>query len=273
MQTKFNFSNRRVMVVDDESFMLDVIVRMLRDFRVGEIIKASDGLGSLERIDTETSAIDCIIADFNMKPVNGLELLKMIRTGRIEKLSRRQTIIMLTGNNESPVVEAAQKLDVNSFLVKPVAADILGEALDQAFADWKPLKPIEDYESIDIQVSETFNDAEDKRRRREMSLSRDAVNAGWAIAAHSDKAVGSKANRREAEGDAKQSNSLKNLKRCTVMKLQSGMIIGEDIYADERIVLRRGTELTARMIARLQDIAEIDGLRFILVGERSDKSI
>ena len=76
-----DFTRRRFLVADDETFMLGIIERMLLAFRPRGILKVTDGGAAIDKLNDDPTPVDCIIADFNMKPVNGLQLLKKIRTG------------------------------------------------------------------------------------------------------------------------------------------------------------------------------------------------
>ena len=66
-----------------------------------------------------------------MKPINGLQLLQGIRLGVNAKIPREQPFIMLTGHSETDVVKAAISLDVQGYVVKPVAPEKLYHTIDK----------------------------------------------------------------------------------------------------------------------------------------------
>src|SRR4051812_29248683 len=113
-------SELRVLVIDDETFMLDVIFRALRGIGIPDVVKAGDGPEAIDLVSHESNLFDCIIADFNMKPMNGLQFLQRIRSNLEPGIPARQTFIMLTGNAQQQVVACSVALDVNAYLVKPV---------------------------------------------------------------------------------------------------------------------------------------------------------
>ena len=71
----------RILIADDEPFMLGIIERYLKDCNAGVIMKAMDGGTALRTIKDNFTQVDCIISDFNMKPINGLQLLQGVRMG------------------------------------------------------------------------------------------------------------------------------------------------------------------------------------------------
>jgi CheY-like chemotaxis protein len=108
-----NYASRKFLLVDDESFMLGLIDRVLKQCQAGRILRAPNGARALDLFRSNTAQVDCIIADLNMKPMNGLEFLQAVRTGVNKKIPREQPFIMLTGHGESDAVRAAIALDVH----------------------------------------------------------------------------------------------------------------------------------------------------------------
>jgi len=66
--------------------------------------------------------IDLAIVDWFMEPLDGLELVRRVRTGR-EGPNPYLPIIMLTGHSEADRVREARDAGANSFLTKPVSGD------------------------------------------------------------------------------------------------------------------------------------------------------
>ena len=81
MENMPDYSSKRFLIVDDEVFMLSLIERTLKECKAGMILKASDGGAALRAIRDEFTQVDCIISDYNMKPINGLQLLQGTRVG------------------------------------------------------------------------------------------------------------------------------------------------------------------------------------------------
>jgi DNA-binding NarL/FixJ family response regulator len=148
-----NYASYRFLIVDDEPFMLGAHVRMLKMCQAGFIETARDGASALRAIKDGSMQIDCIITDFDMKPMNGLQLLSAIRLGVNPLIPRGQRFIMLTGNADADVVEAARALDVNGFIVKPVTPDVLCLTINQVLHDARQLRAADAYRTITLPIS------------------------------------------------------------------------------------------------------------------------
>jgi YesN/AraC family two-component response regulator len=262
-----DYSTRRFLIVDDETFMLGMLERILRQFKAGTIIKAYDGAGALKSVKDNLSQVDCIISDFNMKPVNGLQLLQAVRMGVNPRIPRDQAFIMLTGHGETEVVKAAIMLDVNGYLVKPVAPDKLAQTLDRVFKKPTELKDAGYYRGISLGATEAHNDA--------------AVATGpksWVIMTKKDARQETLHRKIEqfrkdhATRDGIEEIKIKNRRQCDLGELKEDMILAEDIEAEEGVILlRKGTHLTARMVDRLRELAvESKSRDFVWIGDLAD---
>lgn len=136
------------MLVDDENFMLGLIDRVLNQYQPDRILRASNGVSALEMLRDDVGRIDCVIADLNMKPMNGLQFLQAVRTGAARNVQRDQAFVMLTGQGESDAVRTAQALDVHGYILKPISAGKLIQTIDLAMS--RPLTPkdIEHYRGV-----------------------------------------------------------------------------------------------------------------------------
>lgn len=140
-------NGRRFMVIDDHPYMVDVIAEILKHFGAGETARAESADKALLCVNPR-AAYDVIICDFNMKPMNGIQFLQAIRSGKHPEIKREQRFILLTGHGEMDVVRAAKALDVNGYVVKPVAPDTFIKTVLRALDASPPLKPASDYERI-----------------------------------------------------------------------------------------------------------------------------
>ena len=74
-----DYSGKRFLVVDDVPYMQDLVSNMLKRCGSVEVVKASSVELGLRHLGAEK--FDCVISDFNMKPVNGLQFLFEVRAG------------------------------------------------------------------------------------------------------------------------------------------------------------------------------------------------
>ncbi len=100
-----------IMIVDDDSLLLNMYQTKFssKGFEVVSVSNSSDALSKLR----DGFNPDVILLDIIMPNMNGLELLKIIRS---EKLAKDSIVVMLT--NQADSEEEAKNLGVSGFLVK-----------------------------------------------------------------------------------------------------------------------------------------------------------
>ena len=138
-----------ILVADDEQFSRSIIARMLRDLGCPEAHQAADGKEALDLLGKHARKIPLAILDFNMPEINGLQLLKMIRTGTAG-VPNNLLVVMLTGSADQGLVGAALSLDVDAFLIKPVSKAMLSSRLQKVLSEPNETKSIEAYQDVDI---------------------------------------------------------------------------------------------------------------------------
>jgi two-component system chemotaxis response regulator CheY len=111
------YNDLKVLVIDDEAAIRDMIQEMLNTLGVESITQATDGLSGLEAI--SQSRPDLVFCDIHMKPVDGQDFLKLVRDTK-EKWIHELPIIFLTGDNLLDSVKTASQHHVDGYLVKPI---------------------------------------------------------------------------------------------------------------------------------------------------------
>jgi CheY-like chemotaxis protein len=118
-----------------------------------DVEEATNGAEGLQQYIAKPE-IALIICDFNMPVMDGLRVLKMIRTG-FQKIDHTIPVLMLTGTSDSSLVSVAIKLEVDGFILKPVSQNVLESRIKHVLTHPRELQPAKYYESIDIdEVSE-----------------------------------------------------------------------------------------------------------------------
>jgi DNA-binding response OmpR family regulator len=103
----------RILVVDDEPDVVRLVEFRLQ--REGfEMLTATDGRSGLDLLDTEKP--DLIILDIMMPLMDGMEVLREIRSHRG---TSRIPVIMLTAKTASVTVDEARQLWVSDYVMKP----------------------------------------------------------------------------------------------------------------------------------------------------------
>ncbi len=117
----------KILIVDDSSTMRRIIgnVVMQLGFTKDSFDEAEDGVKAWKLL--SESRYDVILTDWNMPNMNGLELVKKVRS---EGIHQKTPIIMITTEGGKGEVITALKAGVNNYIVKPFNAEVLKEKLD-----------------------------------------------------------------------------------------------------------------------------------------------
>lgn len=117
----------RILVVDDNQHMRDMVSTILTSFGVGHVRAAGHGAQALSILKNWPAHV--AIIDYQMAPMDGLELTRQIRN-RETSPNAYLPIIMMTGYAERSRVIAARDAGVNEFLVKPITAKAVLDRLN-----------------------------------------------------------------------------------------------------------------------------------------------
>lgn len=117
-----------VLVIEDNPPMLDIVKSLLTTFGVGQVIGAANGeIGFKRYMEYDP---DIIIADWMMKPMDGISFTRRVRADE-KGPNRFVPIILMTGFSEKRRVFQARDAGVTEFLVKPFNARDLYKRLAQ----------------------------------------------------------------------------------------------------------------------------------------------
>lgn len=111
---KHMLSGKKILVVDDETFNLDVCKRILLN-RGGEVLTAYDGQSAIEHISSDDNSIDLIFMDLRMPKLDGIEATKYIRNN----LNWKKPIIALTGEAFTEKLKECIMAGMDDFIQKP----------------------------------------------------------------------------------------------------------------------------------------------------------
>lgn len=117
-----------VLIVEDNLPMLEITKSLLLAFGVGHVITAQNGELGFKRY-CELNP-DIVIADWMMKPVDGISLTRIIRNDP-RSPNPYVPVILMTGFSEKRRVFQARDAGVTEFLVKPFSARDLYKRLVQ----------------------------------------------------------------------------------------------------------------------------------------------
>ena len=216
-----DLANIRVIVIDDSDFINDYLACVLGEIGLKKITIFSNVEEAVAALNSQS--FDLVITDVVMEPVNGLELIKQIRTGDTG-LDPFTAAIVMTSYAETDVLGSAILLDVNGFLTKPFSTEKVHEKVVHALTEAFQYRPAIAYRHIDVSFVVDIEASETRKSRD----SRCAAGSGLKGGAH----------------------------RVKFNDLKEGMVLAESLRAvDGSLILPQGTELSRTNIFRLREIA------------------
>lgn len=104
----------QILVVDDMSTSRGLIVQALESMGIANIHHAADGNEALATM--ASRPVHLVLSDYNMPGMDGLGLLKQIRTN---PKTRGAGFILITGRADKELVDNGRALGMNNFIKKP----------------------------------------------------------------------------------------------------------------------------------------------------------
>ncbi len=120
-----------VLIVDDSAAIRKILQRVLSqaEIKVSNLYEAGDGMEALEIL--RASHVDLILADINMPKMDGIQLLREVKTNEAWK---KIPVVMVTTEGGQSKVIAAAELGANGYVRKPFTADQIRHTLEPIFA-------------------------------------------------------------------------------------------------------------------------------------------
>ena len=114
-----NISESKILIVDDESFYIDVLVNLLKDEY--SIVVAKDGEQALKRARCSTPP-DLILMDILMPGMDGYELCRLLKQ---DPATRDIPVIFLTVKSEVDDEIKGFELGASDYIIKPMSPPIV----------------------------------------------------------------------------------------------------------------------------------------------------
>jgi two-component system chemotaxis response regulator CheY len=118
----------KVLIVDDQQVMRSLVRSGLQQLGFTDFQEAPDGEDALRHL--LARPVNLVISDFNMPKLDGLSLLRAIRS---HPPLAKTAFIMLTGRADKELVQRAVQFGVNNYLVKPFTVATLQGKIEAVF--------------------------------------------------------------------------------------------------------------------------------------------
>lgn len=116
----------KVMVVDDMPTSRGLIVQALEEMKIWKNTTENNGQSALEKIAREP--VHLVLSDMNMPVMDGLELLRNLRSNRATK---GVGFILITGKPTPDLVTKGRSLGMNNMIKKPFTTQQLKACIEQ----------------------------------------------------------------------------------------------------------------------------------------------
>ncbi|MGD9044121.1 MAG: response regulator [Desulfobacterales bacterium] len=127
----------KVLVVDDNATSRSIFQEMLESFtfEVSMAPSGPEGIAELEAA-SKDKPFDLVIMDWKMPGMDGIEASQQIKDHK--NLGKIPPIIMVTAYGREEVMQQAEHVGIEGFLLKPVSASMLFDSIMQAFGETVP---------------------------------------------------------------------------------------------------------------------------------------
>ncbi|MEK7792321.1 MAG: EAL domain-containing protein, partial [Pseudomonadota bacterium] len=127
-------SNIKILILDDDPFMLKLLTRMLARQGYTAVSSCDNGLDALKEIDHTATCPDLILLDLNMPDMDGIEFVRYLVDRKFHG-----DLVLVSGEDERMLKTAeklvhAHKIPMLGYLHKPVDPDKLFEIIKK----WEP---------------------------------------------------------------------------------------------------------------------------------------
>jgi signal transduction histidine kinase len=116
-------AQERILIVDDEPYVLDICRRILEENYAVEIV--SSGLEAIQLAQNNT--FDLLLTDIKMPGIDGLETAR-----ELKRLNAEIVCVTMTGYSTMETAIKALRLGIDEFVIKPFAPEELNLAVERA---------------------------------------------------------------------------------------------------------------------------------------------
>ncbi len=124
----------KVLVVDDNATSRDILQEMLESFTFEVSVAASGPEGMTEIVNANADQpFDLVIMDWKMPGMDGIEASRQIKNH--EGLNKMPAIILVTAYGREEIMQQAEEVGLEGFLLKPINPSMLFDTIAHAFGE------------------------------------------------------------------------------------------------------------------------------------------
>ena len=124
-------SPTRILIVDDDHLMLTLLTGVLKLEGYTLVDRAKSGKEALEKC--AENPPDIIFMDIEMPEMNGIEAMQALHEKGI-----KSHVILVSANPKTQYVMSAKEKQASGFVVKPLSAKIVSDAIDKCLKKTHP---------------------------------------------------------------------------------------------------------------------------------------
>lgn len=124
--TKLALADLSLLIVDDQADMLRLLRGILISFGITRIMDARDGEEALILLRHKHPTF--VITDWEMEPMDGFTFVHHVRNRR-NGADAQVPVVMMSANAEPVRIQAARKLGVAQFVLKPIVPNHLRQRM------------------------------------------------------------------------------------------------------------------------------------------------
>lgn len=132
----FSFKDLSILLVDDDVSVREMTSAILKSFK----FKNVDAVESAEEalILFNEKKHDLIMTDWELPGMDGIDLIKAIRTDEASQSVREVPIILASGYTNGEMIKAARDAGTTEFIIKPFSADDLAKRIAYVLNNKRP---------------------------------------------------------------------------------------------------------------------------------------
>jgi two-component system chemotaxis response regulator CheY len=142
MSTEKLLKDLTILIVDSNTHMRRMTRMMLMTLGARSMVEAADGFAALEAIRTYDP--DVMLLDWDLPGLNGMEVMRLVRTPGVFPYPKLPTIMLTYRANRAHILEAL-RMGVHEFLVKPTSAKALWDRLMSVVIKPRPMMTVGKY--------------------------------------------------------------------------------------------------------------------------------